>query len=100
MLYVYVITKEDCCEDPEWGRGFQRREFDNCSNNIFLFKEDALKAMQKQASTDKDLIFTDRSLETILDDEGEIIGLQLIDPYNPDDNWIEYRIVDREVQGS
>ena len=100
MLYVYVITREECREDPEWGHGFQRRELDNCSNNIFLFKEDALKAMQKQAETDKTLIFTDRSLETIFDDEGEIVGLQLIDPYNPDDNWIEYRIVDREVQGS
>lgn len=99
MLYVYVITREDCREDPEWGRGFQRRDFDNCSNNIFLFKEDALKAMQKQAATDKTLIFTDRSLETIFDDD-EIVGLQLIDPHNPDDNWIEYRIEEREVRGT
>lgn len=99
MLYVYVITREECREDPEW-EDCTVRDFDNCSNNIFLFKEDALKAMQKQASTDKTEIFTDRSLETIFDGEGEIVGLQLIDPYNPDDNWIEYRIEQREVQGS
>lgn len=100
MLYVYVITREDCREDPEWGPGYQHRDFDNCSNNIFLFKEDALQAMQKQALTDKEEIFTDRNLETIFDGDGEIVGLQLIDPYNPDDNWIEYRIEERTVIGS
>lgn len=95
-MVVYVITREESRESPDgWG---YTNDFDNCCDDIFLRKEDAIAAMEKIVAFDMQYGIASgyseaRALEepsiTLTDDRDINGGV-----------WIQYRVEERQVIGS
>lgn len=95
-MVVYVVAREESRESPDgWG---YTHDFDNCCDDIFLRKEDAIVAMEKIVAFDMQHGIASgyskaRALEEpsiTLTDDGDING----------GVWIQYRVEERQVIGS
>lgn len=95
-MVVYVITRDESSESPDgWG---YISYFDNCCDDIFLRKEDAIVAMEKIVTFDMQHGIASgyskaRALEEpsiTLTDDRDLNGCV----------WITYRVEERQVIGS
>ena len=90
-MVVYVITRDESIESPDgWG---YTSYFDNCCDDIFLRKEDAIVAMEKLVAFDMQYGIARGYSEARALEEPSIT-------LTDDIVWIQYRVEERQVIGS